>query len=90
VKNTLLGTIAFLSFNGVLANSVEGKVMNPPVFPCAPGTVCDYLVERVNIFNLNPDSYCKSKWGRDAYTRRVWGIPFCALPYDPTKKKNWA
>jgi len=88
VKNTLLGTIAFLSFNCVLANSAEANIARPPVYPCYSPVMCDYLVEQV-IFNFNADSYCKSKWGRDAYVRSIWGLRFCALPYHVINKKNW-
>lgn len=61
----------------------------PPAFACVNGSPCDYLYERVNIFMRDPQGYCRRKYGSDAYVRRIWGIPFCALPYDRTKG-GWA
>jgi len=60
---------------------VAGAI-NSPFTVCGVFGHCDYLYERVNIFRRDPQGYCKQRYGGDAYVRRIWGIPFCALPYN--------
>ena len=67
----------------VIENNVA---LAPPVNACGiSASTCDYLVERVNIFRRDPQGYCRQKYGGSAFVRRVWGIPFCALPYNPRR-----
>jgi hypothetical protein len=65
--------------------ATENKVaLKPPLPAYACGLFsCDYLVERVNPFRRDPQGYCRQKYGGSAFVHRVWGIPFCALPYNP-------
>jgi len=91
-KSRKLGSALIFSIALGLLNihKAEAKVTTPPIITCT-GLNCTYLVERVNMFERNPDAYCKKKWGSQAFVHRILVIyPFCALPYNPKNNKPLA